>query len=97
LGEVPDDIVGADLYPKHLEYLSRHDAFQDGVISLTDADGADQDVALDQVSDAEDAEGETSTTRIRLRNGAIVVASGAVVAGAIAALRYRNKHKGSGA
>jgi hypothetical protein len=96
LGEVPDGIVGADLYPKHLEYLSRHDAFQDGVISFPDSEGDDHDVALDQVSDAEDDEGDTSRTKIRLRNGAIVVVSSAVVAGAIAALRYRQKHKDAG-
>jgi hypothetical protein len=93
LGEVPEGI-GADLYPKHLEYLSRHDAFQDGVLSLPGGDdGGDQDIALDQVSEAEDTDDDSHHTGIRLRNGAIVVASGAVIAGAIAALRYRKKHK----
>lgn len=92
LGEVPEGI-GADLYPKHLEYLSRHEAFSDAVLSLPDADGAKHDVALDQVTDAESPSQGADKNRIRLRNGAIVLASGAVIAIAIATVRYRRKHK----
>jgi hypothetical protein len=92
LGEVPEGL-GADLYPRHLEYLSKHEAFQDAVLSLPDADGAKHDVALDQVTDADSPSQGAGKSRIRLRNGAIVLASGAVIAVAIATVRYRRKHK----
>ncbi len=92
LGDVPDG-VGADLYPTHLEYLSRHEAFQDAVLSLPDSAGDKQDVALPEVTAAERPSEGSSRAKIRLRNGAIVLASGAVIAAAIAAVRYRRKHK----
>jgi hypothetical protein len=92
LGDVPDG-VGAELYPTHLEYLSRHPAFQEGVLSFPDPAGGHQDIALDQVTDAEEPGEGGSRAKIRLRNGAIVLASGAVIAGAIATVRYRRKHK----
>jgi len=92
VGDVPEG-VGSDLYPRHLEHLSRHEAFQDAVLSLPDAAGGHQDVALHQVTETEEPSQGSSRARIRLRNGAIVLASGAVIAGAIAALRYRRAHK----
>ena len=49
-------------------------------------------VAHDVDSAMEDGPG-SSRTKIVLRNGAIVIATGAVVAGAIAAVRYRRRHK----
>ena len=92
LGEVPEGL-GSDLYPKHLESLSRDPAFSDGVLSFSDADGTEREIALDDVDSAmEDGPG-SSRTKIVLRNGAIVIATGAVVAGAIAAVRYRRRHK----
>jgi hypothetical protein len=50
-------------------------------------------VALDQVTAVEHSDDGSDRAKIWLRNGAIVVASGAVIAGAIAALRYRRRHK----
>ena len=40
LGEVPESVVGADLYAQRLESLRTQEAFGDGVISLPDAEGA---------------------------------------------------------
>jgi hypothetical protein len=91
-GDIPEG-VGADLYPTHLEHLSRHEAYQDAVLSFPDAAGGRQDVALDQVTAIEEPSHGNSRGRIRLRNGAIVLASGAVIAAAIAALRYRRARK----
>jgi hypothetical protein len=91
-GEVPEG-VGAELYARHLEHLSRHEAYQDAVLSFPDAQGGTQDVALDQVRDIEDPSRGSSRWKIRLRNGVIVLASGAMIAGAIAALRYRRKRQ----
>jgi hypothetical protein len=92
LGEFPAG-VGAELYPSHLDYLTRHEAFQEAVLSFPDDAGGHQDVALDQVTDAETPKEGSDRSRIRLRNGAIVLASGAVIAAAIAAVRYRRRHK----
>jgi hypothetical protein len=92
LGEVPA-WVGAELYPAHLDYLKQHEAFQEAVLSFPDETGGHQDVALDQVTDAETPKEGSDRARIRLRNGAIVLASGAVIAAAIAAVRYRRKRK----
>jgi hypothetical protein len=91
-GEVPEG-VGADLYATHLEQLSRHEAFQDAVLSFPDAAGGRQDVPLDEVTEIEEPSDGRSRGRIRLRNGVIVLASGAVIAAAIAALRYRRARK----
>lgn len=91
-GDVPEG-VGAELYPTHLEHLSRHEAYQDAVLSFPDASGKNQDIALDQVTETEAPAEGSSRWKIRLRNGAIVLASGAVIAGAIAALRYRRSRK----
>ena len=93
LGEVPDGVVGADLYPRHLEHLSRQEEFSEAVLSFPDADGVLQDVALDDVAGTEKPTDGSSRTKIRLRNGAIVLASGAVIAGALATVRYRRKHR----
>ena len=92
LGEVPEG-VGADLYPKHLEYLRGQEAFHDAVLSFRDEAGARQEVELEQVSTTEQPEQGSSRAKIRLRNGVIVLATGAVIAGAIAAVRYRRRHK----
>jgi hypothetical protein len=91
-GDVPEG-VGAELYPTHLEHLSRHEAYQDAVLSFPDVAGNKQDVALDQVTETEAPAEGGGRWKIRLRNGAIVLASGAVIAGAIAALRYRRTQK----
>jgi hypothetical protein len=94
LGEVPQGL-GADLYPKHLEHISRQEAFGEGVLSFRDAEGAEREIPLDEVAGTEETgEGSTKKTKIVLRNGAIVVATGAVIAAAIATVRYRRKHKG---
>lgn len=91
-GEVPDGL-SADLYRKHLEDLSQEPEFEDAVLSFRDDDGEEQSVAIDDVTSIE-SQGDGSTkTKIWLRNGAIVVTSGAVIAGAIATVRYRRKHK----
>jgi hypothetical protein len=92
LGDVPEG-VGGELYARHLEHLSRHEAYRDAVLSFPDAAGGKQRVALDQVADIEDPSEGSSRWKIRLRNGAIVLASGAVIAAAIAALRYRRTRK----
>jgi hypothetical protein len=91
-GDVPEG-VGGELYARHLEHLSRHEAYRDAVLSFPDAAGGTQDVALDQVTEIDDPSEGSSRWRIRLRNGAIVLASGAVIAAAIAALRYRRARK----
>jgi len=91
LGEVPAG-VGADLYAKRLESLSRQEAFGEGVISIPDVDGGEQEIPLDEVEGTEH-DHESNRTKIRLRNGAIVVVSGAVIAAGVAAIRYRRKHK----
>jgi hypothetical protein len=93
LGEVPDGVVGADLYPRHLEHLSRQEEFSEAVLSFPDADGVYQDVSLDEVESTEKPADGSSRGKILLRNGAIVVASGAVIAGALATVRYRRKHR----
>jgi len=98
LGEVPEGL-GPDLYPRHLESLSRDPAFGDGVLSFTDDDGVAREVAFDDVDSARllepgdgGDEGKTRT-KIILRSGVVVVATGAVVAGAIAAVRYRRRKR----
>ncbi|MDQ6854143.1 MAG: hypothetical protein M3046_10735 [Actinomycetota bacterium] len=91
-GDVPEG-VGADLYATHLEHLRRHEAYQDAVLSFPDAEGRKQDIPLDQVTEIEEPSRGGSRGKIRLRNGAIVLASGAVIAAAIAALRYRRARK----
>jgi hypothetical protein len=91
-GDVPEG-VGADLYPTHLEHLRRQEAYRDAVLSFRDDAGAKQDVALDQVTEIEEPSQGSSRGKITLRNGVIVVASGAVIAAAIAALRYRRARK----
>ena len=93
LGEVPDGVVGADLYPRHLEHLSRQEEFSEAVLSFPDADGGFQDIQLDDVESTENPAEGSSRGKILLRNGAIVVASGAVIAGALATVRYRRKHR----
>jgi len=99
LGEVPEGL-GPDLHARNLESMSREPAFSDGVLSLTDTDGVQREVSLDDVHSAEsfqadgaDDEPGRSRTKIVLRSGVIVVATGAVVAGAIAAVRYRRKKR----
>ena len=92
VGDIPEG-VGAELYPAHLDHLRRHDAYRDAVLSFRDAAGETQDVALGEVAAIEHPSGGSSRGRIRLRNGAIVLASGAVIATAIAALRYRRARK----
>jgi hypothetical protein len=92
LGDVPEG-VGADLYPKHLEYLSRHEAFQEGVLPFSDDVGGRQDVAIDEVAGTEESGDGPNLSRILLRSGAVVLASGAVIAAGIAAVRYRRKRK----
>jgi hypothetical protein len=92
VGEVPEG-VGGELYADRLGDLSRDPAFQDAVLQFPDDAGARHEVALDQVTAVEHSGDGTDRTKIWLRNGAIVVASGAVIAGAIAALRYRRRHK----
>jgi len=51
------------------------------------------EIALDDVESTEDADDGSNRTKILLRNGAILLASGAVIAGAIAAVRYRRGHR----
>jgi hypothetical protein len=92
LGEVPEGL-GADLYPTHLESLSRDPAFGDAVLSFRDASGTDQQIPLDEVASIEGPEEGGHRAKIWLRNGAIVLATGAVIAGAIATVRYRRRHK----
>jgi hypothetical protein len=92
LGEVPEGL-GADLYPKHLEDLKREPAFGEAVLSFPDETGGHREISLDDVEATEGADDGSDRTKILLRNGAIVLASGAVIAGAIAAVRYRRKHR----
>lgn len=92
LGEVPEGL-GSDLYPKHLDDLRRDPAFRDSVLSFRDDAGKRQDIAIDDVTAVEQPSEDNPRAKIWLRNGAIVLASGAVIAGAIAALRYRRRHK----
>jgi len=91
LGEVPAGL-GADLYAQRLERLSREEAFGEGVLSFSDADGVEQEIHLDDVAGTEH-DHSSNRTKIVLRSGAAVVVTGAVIAGAVAALRYRRKHK----
>lgn len=91
-GDIPEG-VGAELYPTHLDHLRRHEAYRDAVLSFPDAAGEKQEVALDQVAEIGDPSEGSSRGRIRLRNGAIILASGAVIAAAIAALRHRRTRK----
>lgn len=91
LGEVPDGI-GAELYPDHLERLRGDEDFGEAVLSFPDAEGHDQEISIDDVESTERDAG-SDRTKIRMRNGVIVVATGAVIATAIAAVRYRRKHK----
>jgi hypothetical protein len=92
LGEVPAGLQ-SDLYSKRLETLSRDEEFGEGVLSFRDEAGSEQEIPLDEVAGTEHDAG-SNRTKILLRNGAIVVATGAVIAGALAAIRYRRKHKG---
>ena len=92
IGDVPEG-VGADLYPKHLEYLSQHEAFQEAVLPFSDDTGGRQDVAIDDVAGTEESGDGPNLSRILLRSGAVVLASGAVIAAGIAAVRYRRKRK----
>jgi hypothetical protein len=77
--------LGADLYSKHLEDLKREPAFGEAVLSFPDKAGGHREIALDDVEATEDADDGSNRTEILLRNGAIVLASGAVIVGAIAA------------
>jgi hypothetical protein len=90
VGEVPEG-VGGDLYSKHLDDLRHDRAFGEAVLSFRDSDGHAREVAIDDIAGTESEEG-SSRTKILLRNGAIVIATGAVVAAAIAAVRYRRRH-----
>jgi len=94
LGEVPEGL-GADLYSKHLEDLKREPAFGEAVLSFPDEAGGHHEIAIGDVAGTAGADDGSNHTKILLRNGAIVVASGAVIAGAIAAVRYRRKHRSS--
>ena len=94
LGEMPEGLDDG-LYPKHLEDLKREPAFGEAVLSFPDEHGGYQDVALHDVEATEDADDGSDRTKILLRNGVIVVASGAAIAGAIAAVRYRRRHRAS--
>jgi hypothetical protein len=92
LGEVPEGL-GSNLYPAHLESLSRDPAFGDAVLSFRDSSGTHQRIPLDEVESIEGPEEGGTRAKIWLRNGAIVLATGAVIAGAIATVRYRRKHR----
>jgi len=94
LGEVPEGL-GADLYSKHLEDLKREPAFGEAVLSFPDEAGGHQEIAIGDVEGTAGVDDGSNHTKILLRNGAIVVASGAVIAGAIAAVRYRRRHRSS--
>ena len=94
LGEVPEGL-GSDLYSKHLEDLKREPAFGEAVLSFPDEAGGHQEIALGDVESTADADDGSNRTKILLRNGAIVLASGAVIAGAVAAVRYRRRHRSS--
>ena len=92
LGEVPEGL-GSDLYSKHLEDLKREPAFGEAVLSFPDEAGGHHEIALGDVESTADADDGSNRTKILLRNGAIVLASGAVIAGAVAAVRYRRRHR----
>ena len=92
VGEVPEGL-GSDLYPAHLQSLSRDPAFEDAVLSFRDSSGTDQRIPLGEVESIEVPEEGGHRAKIWLRNGAIVLATGAVIAGAIATVRYRRRHK----
>jgi hypothetical protein len=62
-------------------------------VGLDSEAGQEQEFSIEDVAGTE-PEGR-NRTKITLRNGAIVVVTGAVIAGAIAAVRYRRRHKGS--
>ena len=94
LGEVPEGL-GSDLYSKHLEDLKREPAFGEAVLSFPDEVGGHHEIALGDVESTTDADDGSNRTKILLRNGAIVLASGAVIAGAIATVRYRRRHRSS--
>jgi hypothetical protein len=94
LGEVPEGL-DADLYSKHLQDLKREPAFGEAVLSFPDEVGGHHEVALHDVETTEGTDDGSNRTKILLRNGVIVVASGAVIAGAIAAVRYRRRHRSS--
>jgi hypothetical protein len=91
IGEVPVGL-DADLYPRHLENLRADEKFGEAVLSFRDAEGRDQEIPIDEVEATEQEQG-SNRTKITLRNGAIVVVTGAVIAGAIAAIRYRRRHR----
>jgi hypothetical protein len=92
VGEVPEGL-DSGLYARHLESMSRDEAFGEAVLSFRDSDGHEQEIPIEDVAGTEpDGEGR-NRTKILLRNGAIVVVTGAVIAGAIAAARYRRRHK----
>jgi len=94
LGEVPAGL-GADLYSKHLQDLKREPAFGEAVLSFPNEGGGHHEIAIGDVERTEGADDGSNHTKILLRNGVIVVASGAVIAGAIAAVRYRRRHRSS--
>jgi hypothetical protein len=94
LGEMPEGL-GADLYSKHLEDLKREPAFGEAVLSFPDEAGGRHEIAIDEVEGTEDTDDGSNRTKILLRSGAIVVVSGAVIAAAIAAVRYRRRHRSS--
>ena len=91
VGEVPEGL-SSDLYARHLESLTQDEAFGEAVLSFRDVEGQQQEIEIGDVAGTESDEGP-SRTKIVLRNGAIVVVTGAVIAGAIAAVRYRRRHK----
>lgn len=92
LGEVPEGL-GPDLHASRLESMRREPAFSDGVLSFADADGHEREIALDEVDSLEADSGGANRTKIVLRSGVVVVATGAVIAGAIAAVRYRRRKR----
>ena len=91
VGEVPEGL-DSGLYARHLDKLSKDEAFGDAVLSFRDEEGREQEIPIEDVAGTE-ADAEPNRTKIVLRNGAIVVVTGAVIAGAIAAVRYRRRHK----
>ena len=95
VGEVPEGL-DSELYARHLENLSRDEAFGEAVLSFRDAEGRDQEIPIHEVAGTEPDDAGRNRTKILLRNGAIVVVTGAVIAGAIAAVRYRRRHKHEG-
>jgi len=92
VGEVPEGL-DSQLHARHLENLSRDEAFGEAVLSFRDAEGQEQEIPIGDVAGTEPDTDGRNRTKILLRNGAIVVATGAVIAGAIAAVRYRRRHK----